>query len=256
MMCRLLSCVCVADSPLAADVLPAFTAMSTEHCDGWGLAWHTPDGLRTEREPVRAGDSRRYRDLLDTTRTDAALLHLRLATPGLPVTHPNTHPFLRDGLAFMHNGVVGPTAHIDALLDDDLPPVGDTDSERYFLAMLGLVRAGAAPAAALLQTAHRMLALSATSSANAMLLTDDALHVVCAYRPDRLPSNQGQDYFDLHYRVRPDAVVVASSGVPQSGWTRLSNGSVLSVARTSLDCTVTAGLTVIPMTAAAVPDSS
>ena len=240
-MCRLLSYVCATEGLIAADVLPAFTAMSTEHNHGWGLAWHAADGLHTEREPARAADSQRYRDLLDTTRTDAALVHLRLATPGLPVADRNTHPFVRDGLAFTHNGVVGPLTDIEALLDDDLHPAGDTDSERYFLAVLARVRAYTAPADALLQIAHRMLALPASSCANAMLLTDDALHVVCAYRPDRRPTGHGADYFELHYRVTPGAVVVASSGVPREGWTRLSNGSVLSVARKSLDYTVTAG---------------
>ncbi len=41
-------------------------------------------------------------------------------------------------------------------------------------------------------------------------------------------------YFHLAYRATADAVVVASSGWPQAGWTVLANQSVLVVERATL----------------------
>ena len=42
-------------------------------------------------------------------------------------------------------------------------------------------------------------------------------------------------YFHLAYRATADAVVVASSGWPQPGWTVLANQSVLVVERATLE---------------------
>lgn len=242
-MCRLLCYVCPAEAPAqaAADVLPAFTAMSAEHKDGWGIAWHSPEGIRTIREPATAMHSSRYAEAVKAVATDAALLHLRLASPGIPVAEVNSHPFLRDGMAFGHNGFVGPVETVDTLIGPGLEPEGTTDSERYFLAVLSRVRDGAGAGEALLKTALDLVALSDTSSANAVLLTDDALHVVCAYRPGSQPPGRPSDYFALRYRADPDAVVVASTGVARDGWTDLPNRSVLSVVRATRECTVASG---------------
>lgn len=240
-MCRLLAYVCQTEravsSALAAN-LADFTAMSCEHKDGWGLAWHGTDGIEVVREPRTAADDPRYRERLDATVTDAALVHLRLATPGLAVKDANTHPFLRERMAFMHNGFVGPIADLDVLVASGPAAEGDTDSERYFLAVLALLETGVDAAEALHATAHRMLTLGHTSGANAMLLTDEALHVVCAYQPGSEPPGRPADYFQLRYRVDDEAVVVASTGVRQDGWTDLPNGCALTVQRKTLEVSV------------------
>ena len=63
------------------------------------------------------------------------LVHLRWATPGLPVEPRNTHPFRRGDVAMAHNGAIHPQDRLGELL----PPAwerqlaGTTDSERYFL---------------------------------------------------------------------------------------------------------------------------
>lgn len=240
-MCRLLSYVAAreaAPADVLADVLPAFTELSADHKDGWGLAWPGVDGVQAVREPLAARVSERYTAALRDTVADAALLHLRLATPGLAVADANTHPFVRDGIAFIHNGFVGPIPEIEPMIHPDLPPEGDTDSERYFLALLTELRRGATPQRALADTAQQVLALDTSSSANAMLLTENALHVTCAYLPGKEPPGRDADYFVLRYRITPDAVIVASSGLPEAGWKVLPNGAVLSVARKSLECTI------------------
>jgi predicted glutamine amidotransferase len=240
-MCRLLAYVSRPEREVGsavADVLPAFTAQSREHKDGWGLAWHRRDGIDVLRKPTTARDDPTYAPTLANTISDAAVVHLRRATPGIDVSDANTHPFLRDGIAFVHNGFVGPINELDVLAGPDLTPAGGTDSERYFLAVLALMRTRVGPAAALYATAHRMLTLAHTSGANAILLTDDALHVACAYKPGSQPQGSAEDYFALSYRVEEDSVVIASSGVARPDWTSLPNGAVLSVARGSLKTTV------------------
>lgn len=236
-MCRLLSYVRVDESPISgavSDVLARFTALSAVHKDGWGLAWHaSDDGVRVEREACTAASSPRYAAQLSTV-SDAAVLHLRQASPGLAVTAANTHPFLRDGVAFAHNGFVGPVEDIDPLIDPSLVPEGSTDSERYFLAVLTAMRSGVAPAQALKQVADRLLELELTYSANAMMLTADALHVVCAYVPGRQSAGSPPDNYALRYRVDAETVIVASMGIAFEDWTELPNGSVLSIERTSL----------------------
>src|SRR5262249_61672616 len=48
------------------------------------------------------------------------------------------------------------------------------------------------------------------------------------------PPDEVAGYFPLAYRVTADAVVAASSGWPQPGWTVLANRSVLVVERATL----------------------
>lgn len=240
-MCRLLSYVSAPDAAVrvAADVLPAFTALSAEHKDGWGMAWHAPDGVRLVRQPGAAHTSARYADLVNSVTSDAGLLHLRLASPGLPVCEVNSHPFLRDGYAFAHNGFVGPIGDPGSLHPADFVAQGTTDSEQYFLAVLTRLRDGEPAHRALLDTALALLDLPDTSSANAGLLTPDALHMVCAYRPGSEPPGRTEDYFTLRYRATDDAVVVASEGVARPDWQLLANRSVLSIDRASRSYTVT-----------------
>ena len=237
-MCRLLSYVQADESPISgavSDVLARFTALSAVHKDGWGVAWHTPDDeVRVDREPLTAAASPRYVDQLHTV-SDAAVLHLRQATPGIDVSAANTHPFSRDGIGFAHNGFVGPVDSFASLIDPNLVPEGSTDSELYFLAVLTAMRSGVAPAQALKQVAGRLVELELTFSANAMLLTADALHVVCAYVPGRQAAANPADYYALRYHVDAEKVIVASQGIAFDDWTDLPNGSVLTVARSSLE---------------------
>ena len=240
-MCRLLGYVAACDKVPAdalADVLPAYTALSVHHCDGWGVAWRTPNGVRAVRQPVAAKDSAQYARVVERTRTDAAALHLRMATKGSTVGAENTHPFVRDGLAFTHNGFVGPIRQLEPFVDPGLRPQGSTDSEWYFLAVLTAMRHGLSVAEALGETARRLLALDASFSANATLLTPDALYSVCAWAPERLPEDRDASYFALRYRVGPDAVVVGSNELPQDGWSTLPTGAVLRVERGSLRCSI------------------
>ncbi|HTS99490.1 MAG TPA: class II glutamine amidotransferase [Streptosporangiaceae bacterium] len=252
-MCRLLG-YCARGSTSLAEVmgeqgLREFTRLSEFHGDGWGMAWYD-EALRLHKSPLRASDEPAYHTLAHSSLGDLGLVHLRWATPGLPVEPSNTHPFRRGDVVMAHNGAIHPQDR----LGDLLPPAwerrltGTTDSERYFLhVMSGLEAHGGDMIAALDDTAARVDEMFSANSLNAVFLTPDALYAVCFYHPGRIPhdalASRGHDgpterYFDMAYRETEHAVVVASSGWSQDGWTHLPNRHVLVVDRDTLQAKV------------------
>ena len=256
-MCRLLGYCTRADVALAEVMgeqgLREFTLMSEFHGDGWGVAWydrHRPSGVHVEKSPLRASDSADYNELAHRRLGDQGLVHLRWATPGLPVEARNTHPFRRGDVVMAHNGAIHPQDRLGELL----PPAwerqltGTTDSERYFLHVMSALEAGEDIIAAIETTAAHIDRLFSPNSLNAVLLTPDALYAICYYWPERIPhaalATRGLDggtdqYFDLAYLETEAGVVVASSGWPQDGWTPLPNRHALVVDRESLRVEVT-----------------
>lgn len=231
-MCRLLGAVSLTPArlvDLAAGAINALTELSHVHADGWGMAWIGPDGaLSSHREARPAHQSPLFPQLCRLP-VRAALLHLRKASPGLAATTENTHPFVSAGLAFIHNGYVGPAEELAGLPGGDYPLSGDTDSERYFAALRAEVAAGTPLAEALGHLGRAVTKLSATSGANVMVLGRPALVAGCFHVPGRADPGWGEDYFRLYYQGdhRAQTLVVASSGLPQAGWTELPNGCVL-----------------------------
>jgi predicted glutamine amidotransferase len=252
-MCRLLG-YCTRDAaPLAGimgeDGLREFTELSRFHGDGWGMAWYDRE-LHIEKSPLRAVDEPAYDELAHRGLGDLGLVHLRWATPGLPVEPRNTHPFRFGDIVMAHNGAIHPQDRLGELLPPDWERrrAGTTDSERYFLhVMSGLERHDGDMVAALADTAARIDRLLSANSLNAVFLTPDALYAICFYDPDRIPhdalatrghTGPTERYFDVAYQESDDAVVVASSGWCQDGWTPLPNRHVLVVERVTLQAKV------------------
>ena len=114
-MCRLLGYCTRADASLAEIMgergLNEFTQMSEFHGDGWGVAWYDqqrPGDVHVEKSPLRASGSAEYHELAHRRRGDLGLVHLRWATPGLPVEARNTHPFRHGAAVMAHNGAIHP----------------------------------------------------------------------------------------------------------------------------------------------------
>jgi predicted glutamine amidotransferase len=249
-MCRVLG-YCSRTDVSVADLfgehsLGAFTALSQWHADGWGMAAQDGGELRVAKSPLPAEQDPRYLRLTRQPLGDIGLVHLRWATPGLPVGQCNSHPFARDGFALAHNGAIRPQDRLAELL----PPAwerqltGTTDSERYFLHILsGLDANGGDVLAAVTSTVRRIRDSYTPNCLNAILLAPGALYAISWHDPALIPAQSIRErgspekpgnYFDLAYRHTPDAVVVGSTGWPQDGWTTLPNGSVLSVDRATL----------------------
>jgi predicted glutamine amidotransferase len=257
-VCRLLGYVSPQPLPMraavGADTFDAFRALSCVHGDGWGMAWAGPgEPVRAQRSVAPAADDPEFTAAASEVPARAGFLHLRWATTGIAVTPANTHPFVGDGWALAHNGFVRNSGAIERALSPARRSAlrGTTDSERYFALVLqeadraGDIVAGLRAAAALIAE------LSGSVSVNAMLLSDERLLAVQGLAgaqapledmlakvtsPDLLPLDHLEGYFALRYRWVDRALVVASSGLPRSGWHDQPADSVLDVDVTTGDC--------------------
>ena len=240
-MCRLLGYV--ARQPhsvedVVGDALPAFVSLSQFHADGWGFAWYAPDGkVQVAKAPEAAESSAAFAESAARVRADMLIAHLRWATPGMPLCAENTHPFTDGSLAFAHNGSVMPVDAVEALIDPALRPnlSGTTDSERYFAALLTVLERIPDPADALRSLLGALHERTRSTSLNALLLTPDALYVVCDWRSDAPMVRKDPDYYQLSYNASDDAVVIGSSGWQRGpGWQTIPNGQILVVERATL----------------------
>jgi len=242
-VCRLLGVVSPRPFPLAESLgehLAPFEALSTLHCDGWGIAsWGGTDRLQVDKAPEPARTSAEFDDVVEATVTDAALLHLRKASPGMELLTVNTHPFSDGHFALAHNGYCGPTAALDELVREAAgkPAVGTTDSERYYELVMALM-SDLPPAAAMLEAAWRISQRANLVALNTLLLTPDALYAMCFYDPEKCENEPGgaEGYY-LHYSVSRAEVIVASTGWDRAvdRWTSLTNGDVLEIHRSTME---------------------
>ena len=239
-MCRLLGYVSLQPESFADAVgekLPEFISLSSVHCDGWGVATfdHTAQESHLTRAPEIAKESQTFKETISATKTDGALLHLRWATSGIPVSENNTHPFISHGYSFIHNGAIYPATALESSISQKFKSEikGETDSERYFYFVLteiekhGLVD-GVISAVRQIKDKHDF------SSINAMLMTDSQFITVCEHDPGRKPDWAVDGYYDLYYKFNGGDLVVASSGWDQAGWINLPNHHVLVVDRATL----------------------
>lgn len=112
--------------------------MSTR--DGWGVAFFQDQDVALFREPFAAGDSDLVRFLESHgPETSLAISHIRHATRGA-LTLANTQPFARElggrMHVFAHNGNLPDIEHSTKLAPGAYQPIGQTDSELAFCALL------------------------------------------------------------------------------------------------------------------------
>ncbi|MBK9605789.1 MAG: class II glutamine amidotransferase [Betaproteobacteria bacterium] len=141
-MCELLalSCSRKARMTFALGVLAAHGAASGRTRDGWGAAFYDDNDVALFREPAAAGDSPLIRFLqTQAPGTKLAISHIRRATRGA-VSLPNTQPFAREVAGrmhvFAHNGDLPGIEQSATLALDRYRPIGTTDSEHAFCALL------------------------------------------------------------------------------------------------------------------------
>jgi predicted glutamine amidotransferase len=107
------------------------------HRDGWGLAFYEEQAARVFLEPTAACESPLARFLADNPiKTLLAVGHIRKRTRGR-ATLANTHPFVRElwgrQWVFAHNGTL---RGVRKRRLGRFRPIGETDSEHAFCAML------------------------------------------------------------------------------------------------------------------------
>jgi predicted glutamine amidotransferase len=242
-MCRLLGWATRVPTTLrdllGADDLLDFTELSVKHGDGWGVARATETGVKVHKRPDAARDSPAFARWARGHATDLGMAHLRWATMGLEIGVENTHPFTDGHVAFAHNGSVLSPASLDEVVAPQVARLrrGTTDSERYFLALLTRLQAGATPREALRETVDEIAATLPFTSLNCLLLTPDELIGVCRYDPAGPLEDKDPEYYRLRYRITDGAVVISSSGWGRD-WQELANGDLLVVRRATLETSV------------------
>ena len=228
---------------IVGDYFSDFVALSSVHCDGWGLSTIDQSGsdIVLNRKVEAAAESSTFDATVAKNIADGALLHLRWATKGLSISEYNTHPFMYEDYSFIHNGSIFPPDAIAQFIDPKFNSliVGETDSEHYFYLVmtevekLGLV-AGVKSALAIIKE-H-----GDTTSLNCMLMNRDYFLTVSEHDTARKPDWAPDDYYEIKYLPTPEGVLFASSGWNQPGWTMLENHHAALVNRSSFEIEVIA----------------
>jgi len=126
------------------ETLAAHSGRTGRYRDGWGAAFYQDNDVALFREPTAAGDSALVRFVeAQGPGTTLAISHIRRATRGA-VTLSNTQPFARELAGrmhvFAHNGDLSGIERTGNLAFDHYRPVGTTDSEHAFCALLERMR--------------------------------------------------------------------------------------------------------------------
>lgn len=245
-MCRLLGYVSHEKQDFYSAVGPDFSefvTLSSVHCDGWGFATieHDQNVAHVRRAPEAAGTSDNFAKAIADSISDGALLHLRWATAGLPVSENNTHPFAYEDISFIHNGATYPPAALESVIEPNLIPLiqGDTDSERYFYFVLTKIKElGFVQGCK--EAANYIRKNLDYSSINAMIMNEKQWVIICEHHPERSPEWAPDDYYELKYKADAQGVLVASTGWNQPGWKVLPNHHMLVIDRASFAVEVVA----------------
>lgn len=109
--------------------------------DGFGIAWYAPsesDKPAIFKDVTPAWNNHNLEQLAGVIRSSCIIAHVRAATPGLPVTQLNCHPFSWQSFSFAHNGEVAGFStmrrQIQSRLSQEAYDLlqGSTDSEHLF----------------------------------------------------------------------------------------------------------------------------
>lgn len=251
-MCRLLGYVAPSSTTLEELIgdrqCDLFRSMGRLHADGWGSAWldDSTQTVRRFRDTIPAQRADSIANVLSVDPARARLVHLRMATAGIPVTRGNSHPFLVGGLAFAHNGSV-PRERVHELIEPDYLAnvAGDTDSELYFALIRQRHGQGLSLFDATCSAVQTLRGLFPNASLNALLLSPDELIVVHSSEGAKIPRREFQAsglteaelpldhlsaYYRMSYRRTPDgATTFSSTGIDTTEWTPLPPATVASV---------------------------
>ncbi|HEY3412678.1 MAG TPA: class II glutamine amidotransferase [Armatimonadota bacterium] len=121
------------------NVLPGNTC---GHGDGWGFAALRSATLtlftKSEKDGATDPAFSSAAALVETSGADIVIGHLRKASVG-DLTPANAHPFTHGRFVFCHNGGIKESERIPIY---GLAPTGETDSERFFLNIVGRIESG------------------------------------------------------------------------------------------------------------------
>ena len=125
---------------LSLGILAEHGGRTAPHKDGWGLAFYDEGDARILKDTKSASDSTWVQFVeQQAIRSTFVLSHIRLATNGA-ISTKNTQPFARElggrMHVFVHNGHIPQIKDLSQYRSDRFRPIGDTDSEIAFCALL------------------------------------------------------------------------------------------------------------------------
>ena len=141
-MCRLLGMISDRERDLGYWLLDGRNALreqGPEHPHGWGIASFRAGAWTLTRAPKAAHEDEQFVRDARAALGSTFVTHIRKASRGAH-TQANTHPFLRHGWVFAHNGTVLNDAELRPGIAPDLRPLGETDSEVLFCLILTALR--------------------------------------------------------------------------------------------------------------------
>lgn len=237
-MCRLLAFSAKTETTIPAFIgkeFSQFLDLSEVHHDSWGIALDSGDQTQLVKKPQTAKQSEEFSNTIDSASGVGGLLHFRWASPGLPVTQQNAHPFNYQDISFIHNGALSPYESLRDSVSEKFIALrtGDTDSELFFLYLLSEIdKAGFVGG---VRNAIKQIKEGFKySSINSMILNREYLIVVSEHDPLNKPDWADAVYYELRYRLDENGIAVASSGWNQEGWKLLENHQMLIVNRATL----------------------
>ena len=202
------------------------------HKDGWGMARSSEDGTAMVEVIRRIGSAHGAPEYVDALtaigrRPRVFLCHLRKASPGVPVTIANVHPFFSSGWALIHNGTIYNPAALPT--NPAFNPASDgSDSERLLACLTGVLLGaeGGGARGDALADALEQLDIRYTGI-NCIFSDGGELFAVRDYKTTG-------DYLSLHYCVLPKGAIVCSeplrvAGLEGARWRPLENRSILRI---------------------------
>lgn len=125
---------------LSLKILAQHGGNTAPHSDGWGIAFYDEGDARILKDTAGASHSKWVRFVeQQEIRSTLVLSHIRSATDGA-ISIRNTQPFARElggrMHVFVHNGHVPDIRTLSEYRSDSFRPIGDTDSETAFCALL------------------------------------------------------------------------------------------------------------------------
>lgn len=194
--------------------------------DGFGVAWYTP---HIQPEPAifkdvsPAWNNQNLLHLAPVIESECLLAHVRAATPGLPVSELNCHPFAWEQLAFMHNGEIAAFSEIRRALRRGLSDSaydwikGSTDTEHLFALFVDqyrslpagdtVIRMSTALAATVRLVEDMTASFRGKTPSNLnLVVTDGRRAVVSRYSSDGRPPNTLYVHTDCQYACDENGV--------------------------------------------------
>lgn len=235
-MCRLLGIATESVTRFARCLCDAPRSManqSREQRDGWGAAVYVDGGAwLVEKRPECAEDDAHFASAAMATAGVVLVAHVRARTVGA-VSAANTHPFLRDGWVFAHNGTVSDVDHLQSRTSSERQREreGETDSEMLFAYLLsrldecGLTRSSAS--FAIDETLGRAVGELTRRRAGSM-------NFVLSNGPLLYAHRCGRPLYLLERRARetsPASFLVASEPITSEAWVPFEDHSLVRCSR-------------------------